>query len=139
MTESRERALVTTERPPPAVRRYSDSRTLFWGVVTKNREVGYCVPLAFTKCNFGSSRPWSVCLGSECGERVGKLYRPPPAALFLCRHCHDLGYESSQKSGTPFYENVTRPLQAANAARAALRNGDDPFDPERLKDCYEAR
>ena len=63
----------------------------------------------------------------------------PPAALFLCRHCHDLGYESSQKSGTPFYENVTRPLQAANAARAALRNGDDPFDPGRLKDCYEAR
>jgi hypothetical protein len=28
---------------------------------------------------------------------VGKLYLPPPARYFGCRHCHDLTYTSCQE------------------------------------------
>jgi len=36
--------------------------------------------------------------GRSCGRRVGKLYLPPVARYFGCRHCHDLTYTSCQES-----------------------------------------
>jgi hypothetical protein len=32
------------------------------------------------------------------------------------RRCHDLSYESSQKSGTVFYKNLMKPLRTLEAA-----------------------
>jgi hypothetical protein len=65
----------------------------------------YPVEIATTPCNFGGSRPWFLCPGKPdgetCGRRVGKLHSPPLGDLFLCRHCHDLGYRSSRRSRDP--------------------------------------
>lgn len=52
----------------------------------------YTVPLAWTPCHFGGSRPWFVCPGRDCGRRVTKLYLR--AGYFLCRHSHDLNHAS---------------------------------------------
>ena len=65
----------------------------------------YPIPIETTPCNFGGERPWFRCPGvvngEECNRRVGKLYRPPRGDLYLCRHCHRLGYRSSRESGDP--------------------------------------
>ena len=102
-----------------------------------DRKYEYRVPLEYTDCNFGGERPWFNCPGSDCGERVGKLYSGPESDLYLCRHCHDLGYKSSQKSGNPGYENLIKPLEKADAA--AERFGETPFDREALRDYYDAQ
>ena len=52
-------------------------------------------------CNFGGERPWFVCPGVvngvACGRRVAKLYLK--RRYFLCRHCHNLSYESQHEHG----------------------------------------
>lgn len=101
------------------------------------REYDYRVPLTTTECNFGGERPWFRCPGEGCGERVGKLYSAPRSDLYLCRHCHDLGYKSSQNSGKHFHENVMKPLEASEDARE--RFDDNSFDREALQDFYDAQ
>lgn len=59
------------------------------------QDIRYRVPLAYTPCNYGGERPWFVCPGKGCGRRVAKLYLG--GAYFLCRHCHDLAYESQRE------------------------------------------
>lgn len=63
----------------------------------------YSVPIEYTECNFGGERPWFRCPGvvndERCGRRVAKIYALPSGGLYLCRHCHDLGYRSSRTSG----------------------------------------
>lgn len=104
----------------------------------EQREVDYRVPLTYTECNFGGERPWFECPGPGCGERVGKLYRSSRGGnRYLCRHCHDLGYKSSQKSGKPFYEKLLKPMERADAAQERFE--ENPFDREALRDYYEAR
>lgn len=116
-----------------------DALTIYYTITRRNDEtdrIEYRAPLTYTECNFGGERPWFLCPADGCGERVGKLYKPPAADLFLCRDCHDLAYESSQKSGKPLYENLMKPLERAEAAREALG---ESFDREHLKTCYEAQ
>ena len=36
--------------------------------------------------------------GRSCGRRVGKLYLPPGARYYGCRHCYDLTYTSCRES-----------------------------------------
>lgn len=66
----------------------------FRGSEGRKEDVCYAVPLSWTPCNFGGSRPWFVCPGAvngvSCGRRVAKLYLK--GRYFLCRHCHDLAY-----------------------------------------------
>ena len=57
----------------------------------------YIVPLVTTRPHYGGLRWWFRCPNTKCGRRVGKLYMPPGEPLFLCRHCHDLAYQSSQE------------------------------------------
>lgn len=57
----------------------------------------YAVPLDWTACTYGGSRPWFVCPASGCGRRVGKLYLGG-SAIFACRHCYRLVYESQRES-----------------------------------------
>jgi hypothetical protein len=62
------------------------------------KSVNYTIPLSWTECNFGGKRAWFICpgvvKGRVCGRRVAKLYLG--GGYFLCRHCHDLSYNSRQ-------------------------------------------
>lgn len=53
----------------------------------------YLVPITYTTPNYGGRRPWFRCPNQNCGRRVRILYG---GRYFLCRHCHDLTYESAQ-------------------------------------------
>ena len=71
-----------------------------WGCGDDKRPIRYTIPLTWTPCNFGGSRPWVICPGvlngRYCGRRVAKLYLQ--RGYFLCRYCHDLTYRSRQDS-----------------------------------------
>lgn len=58
----------------------------------------YTVMLVTTRCNYGKHRWWFRCPVVGCCRRVGKLYLPPGAKYFGCRHCHSLTYESCRES-----------------------------------------
>jgi len=66
------------------------------------QSLDYFVNIVSTRPFFGGTRWWLVCPlevnGRSCGHRVGKLYLPPGANYFGCRHCHSLTYRSSQQS-----------------------------------------
>ncbi len=55
-----------------------------------------------TATQFGGQRWWFTCPitinGVACNHRVGKLYLPPYAKYFGCRHCHRLSYRSCQEA-----------------------------------------
>jgi hypothetical protein len=51
------------------------------------------VNITWTKCNYGGYRPWFLC--PKCYRRVAILYG---GKYFLCRHCHNLAYESQKAS-----------------------------------------
>jgi len=61
----------------------------------------YKAKLVTTSCNFGGVRYWFVCPlitnGMPCSRRVGKLYLPPRAEYFGCRHCYNLTYRSQKE------------------------------------------
>jgi hypothetical protein len=61
----------------------------------------YRVDLTATYPHLGGVRWWFVCPlfvgGVACRRRVGKLYLPPRARYFGCRHCHRLTYTSCQE------------------------------------------
>lgn len=61
----------------------------------QSEQVRYQVPLTWTECNYGGKRPWFICPGGGCGRRVGKLYLD--GKYFLCRHCHNLAYQSQRE------------------------------------------
>lgn len=44
----------------------------------------------YTPCHFGGHRYWFIC--PQCSRRIAILYGN--GRLFLCRHCHQLPYES---------------------------------------------
>lgn len=54
--------------------------------------------LTHTRPNFGGLRWWFHC--PRCKRRVTSLHKPVDASAYLCRHCFDLAYESTQLSGT---------------------------------------
>lgn len=59
---------------------------------------GVEIPLTRTRCYFGGFRWWFIC--TNCGRRVGILYKPRRVDQFLCRHCHDLTYTICQERRT---------------------------------------
>src|SRR5262249_20446743 len=60
----------------------------------------YRVWLTTTRPRYGGLRWWFACPlaagGRPCRRRVAKLYLPPQARYFGCRHCHELTYTSCQ-------------------------------------------
>ena len=56
------------------------------------------VVLTATRTSFGVLRWWFLCPilknGVLCNRRIGKLYLPPGALYFGCRHCYSLTYKS---------------------------------------------
>jgi hypothetical protein len=77
-------------------------------------EFDYEVELTSTPCNYGGVRWWYLCpvskKGVPCRRRVRILYTPFGQPIFACRRCNNLTYESCQRSGTYFYESVSRPM-----------------------------
>jgi hypothetical protein len=73
-----------------------------WPGNPEPQQAAYTVRLTTTRPRFGGVRWWFVCPltvnGRACNRRVGKLYLPPGARYFGCRHCHDLTYTSCQES-----------------------------------------
>src|SRR5262245_11305204 len=61
----------------------------------------YSVCLVATVQAIGVVRTWFLCPlvwnGVPCRRRVAKLYLPPGARHFGCRHCHRLTYESRRR------------------------------------------
>jgi hypothetical protein len=79
---------------------------------TNTEYLKYQVELAAVKCHFGGKRYWFICPlernGHPCRRRAGKLYIPPGAKYFGCRHCYDLTYRSQKehnKSVDKFLKN----------------------------------
>lgn len=74
----------------------------------QEHQVSYSIEIEWTECNFGGFRPWFRCPGMvdgyACNQRVEKLYRPPRNTHFLCRHCHNITYRSSNVSGNLWKE-----------------------------------
>jgi len=70
-------------------------------IVSSSTLISYDVQLSRTPCYFGGFRYWLSCpLGdsrNRCGRRVLKLYQPPGAKYFGCRHCYDLTYRSQKE------------------------------------------
>lgn len=53
------------------------------------------VPLDWTDCNYGGSRPWVLC--PVCARRVAILYG---GRRFACRKCHNLTYQSTREDAS---------------------------------------
>jgi hypothetical protein len=88
------------------------------------------VELDWTPCNFGGERPWFICPGAGCGQRVAVLYGP--GRYFLCRHCNDLAYQSQRDT------KMHRALYRAQDIRRQLggsANMMEPF-PEKPKGMH---
>lgn len=95
----------------------------------ESREVSYEVPIEWTECHFGGSRPWFCC--PACGDRVGKLYASIRYVEYVCRACEELRYES-QISRSPMREAVDR----LEEARRELDGG--RASRENLREYYDA-
>ncbi len=71
-----------------------------WAGSEELHSASYALRLTTTRPHFGGLRWWFVCPlvadGRPCNRRVGKLYLPPRARHFGCRHCHSLTYTSCQ-------------------------------------------
>jgi hypothetical protein len=62
----------------------------------------YPVYLEWTHCHLGGRRAWFRCPAHGCSRRVAILYG---GAIFACRHCHRLAYESQREAG---YDRMAR-------------------------------
>jgi len=60
----------------------------------ERRDFDYSAFLSWTPCQYGGERPWFLCPARGCGRRVAILYG---GAVFACRHCYRLAYESQRK------------------------------------------
>jgi hypothetical protein len=70
--------------------------------IQDSEDVEIPVRLQTTPTQFSGKRWWFTCPlivnRVPCQRRVGKLYVPPGARYFGCRHCHRLTYRSCQES-----------------------------------------
>ena len=76
-----------------------------------------------TACNLGGSRQWFLC--PDCGKRVAILYAG--GIKFLCRHCHDLSYQSKNE------DQADRMRRKARKIRNRLGASGDLFQPVLFK------
>jgi hypothetical protein len=78
------------------------------------------VPLTWTRCHFGGTRPWFRCSG--CGGRAAKIYLGR-GAVFSCRRCLKLGYRGQLES--PWRRAITK----ARELQMQLGGGPSLLDP----------
>ncbi len=74
-----------------SVRRSEDSQ---WKSIEQR------VPVVWTRCHYGRSRPWFRCSaysnGQLCGRRVAVIYCAGES--FACRHCYCVSYASQHEA-----------------------------------------
>ena len=67
---------------------------------TKWKSVEQRIPIVWTRCHFGRSRPWFRCSahsnGRLCGRRVAVIYCAGKS--FACRNCHCMSYASQHEA-----------------------------------------
>lgn len=88
------------------------------------KPVEYPVLIDRTRCTFGGSRLWFLCPARGCGRRVAVLYG---GAVFACRQCHRLGYESQSEDA------ASRALRRADKIRGRLDWGAGIANPPGTK------
>lgn len=80
--------------------RFRYTTTDYWK--DEKSEMDYRFRLMTTPCNYGGLRYWFLCglykNGRYCGRQVSKLYKPPGAKWFGCRHCWELSYYERQQN-----------------------------------------
>ena len=88
----------------------------------------YDVRLETTHSSRGGVRWWFLCPlvrdGRPCGRRVQKLYLPPNARQFGCRHCYGLTYQSRRRGA--------RARAVHKAYKIRERLGGDPCMDEKF-------
>ena len=84
------------------------------------------MPLVWTRCHLGGTRPWFRCSasvgGRPCGRRVAKLYLR--GHVFACRQCCGLAYASQQE--------IPRHRAISRVQKIRLRLGGSPNLHERF-------
>lgn len=110
-------------------------RLLYTTTNGDQRSCDYWVSITSTPCNYGGVRLWFICPGWKngvsCRRRCRKLYLSPTGHVFACRVCHELTYESTQKSGSVFYELIERPMKIRDKALAALERSRSSWRQDR--------
>ncbi len=79
--------------------------TVFYSAIRQDpqdrQDFRYPIELATAPCRFGGQRYWFICPAVKnevpCRRRAVKLYLPPGAVYFACRHCYELTYRSCQE------------------------------------------
>lgn len=61
---------------------------------TNGKDYEYLAQISATQPNYGGVRYWWICPNTSCNRRVRILYLHN--GYFLCRHCQNLTYKSSQ-------------------------------------------
>jgi hypothetical protein len=69
-----------------------------------------------TPCNYGGYRLWFLC--SHCSKRVAVIYIA--GKYFLCRHCHNLAYDSQYAKGAGQYLKKARKIFAKLGGKGNL-------------------
>lgn len=105
---------------------YIDSSTEHDYLVINYGQGEQRIKLAESELYFGT-RSWFIC---NCERRVAKLYLPPKATLFKCRHCYSLTYELNTFSresphGLVFYRTnrMIKMINNREKMRSYLYNG----------------
>jgi len=89
--------------------RQTDDNSLQLSYRYRNKPYNYCVQLTKTRCNYGGSRYWLICL--SCSKKTSVLYC---AGLYVCRHCIGANY------GSQLQQPVDRIYSRLNAIRERL-------------------
>jgi hypothetical protein len=85
-------------------------------------DLEYAVRLQRTPCQYGGTRAWFLCPARGCGRRVAILYLG--GAVFACRHCYQLGYQSQREA--PYMRAIHR-AQAIRIKLGGSANLSQPF------------
>jgi hypothetical protein len=75
--------------------------------------------LTWSKCNYGSHRPWFVC--PECGARVGVLYGVAISDDVRCRKCCNMNYYSQQRTKKPRQDIEQRLFKLKRKLKCSIR------------------
>lgn len=108
-----------------AVNRQGGNPSLRLQYVVNGSPIDETVWLLMTRHHRGGVRWWFLCplsvSGKPCRRRIEKLYLPPGATYFGCRHCHDLSYRSRQEydQRVAFYRKHPESIKA-ELAKAKL-------------------
>lgn len=76
----------------------------------QKNNVDLSIKMSHTIPHYGGYRWWFICPLKGCERRVAKLHKPPLAAYFGCRHCHNLTYQSTRE--TTYMDKADRRLRA---------------------------